>query len=58
VDAAGVLTILATARLDSLTEDQKRAGAGVIARIHCGQSSAGYVWFRKLIEFYHRKLRF
>ena len=33
-----------------------RPGAGVIAYVHCGSRTAGFVYFRKLIEFLQRRL--
>lgn len=56
VDEQGLLTTLATARVAGTDLQTERPGAGVVARIHCGQCSLGFVWFRKLIEFVQRKL--
>lgn len=56
VDAQGLLTTRATARVAGTDLQTERPGAGVVARIHCGQRSAGFVWFRKLIEFVQRKI--
>ena len=39
-----------TVDLDSNTLSLVRPGAGVVARIHCGRRSIGYVWFRSAYE--------
>jgi len=41
----------ATVALDRAQLDQPRPGATVIAKIHCGRHSIGYVWFRGLIAW-------
>ncbi len=40
-------------RLDSVP-----VGVEIRAKIHCGQRSLGYVWFRDLIEAYYQRLLF
>jgi hypothetical protein len=35
-----------------------RPGAGVSAKIDCGQRSLGYVWFHDVIEFVQKKILF
>lgn len=42
-----------SSRAESL---ELRPGAGVIASVHCGTRTAGFVYFRKLIEFLQRRL--
>jgi multidrug efflux pump subunit AcrA (membrane-fusion protein) len=51
LDETGQLSSLATVPLRSSQINGLRPGAGVIASIHCGQRSIGFVWFRELIEF-------
>lgn len=45
----------ATLRIDALVDAREmtdiRPGATVNARIHCGRTSIGYVWTRRLIDF-------
>ena len=55
VDDQGQLSTLATATLQEQTLSDPRPGAGVVARIHCGQRSLGFVWFRKVLEFFQRQ---
>lgn len=40
--------------VEGVPEDQLRVGASVLARIHCGQRSAGYVYLREVLEFLQR----
>lgn len=35
-----------------------RPGASVVAKIHCGRRSLGYVWFHELIEFVQSRVLF
>jgi len=51
--AVAVTADIAADKLDS-----PRPGAGVIARIDCGQRSIGYVWLRRLIETARKQLFF
>ena len=37
---------------------QLRPGASVVAKLHCGRESIGYVWFHDLIEFVQAKVLF
>ncbi len=39
-----------TVEIDSSALSSLRPGAGVVARIHCGRRSVGYVWFRSAYE--------
>lgn len=39
-------------------ELERRPGATVIAKIHCGQRSLGYVWFHELLEFVQSRILF
>lgn len=54
LDAAGTLSTLAVAQVDGEGYQDQRPGSGVVAYISCGRFSAGYVWFRKVIEFVQR----
>jgi hypothetical protein len=49
-DVAGP-TVLATVSFDRKQVSGLRPGATVLARIHCGQRSLGYVWLHDLYEF-------
>lgn len=55
VDRRGDLSTLAIARPLETDFSDERPGAGVVARIHCGQRAAGFVWFRRIIEFVQRQ---
>lgn len=55
VNEQGLLTTLAQAQVKHSEHLNERPGAGVVAFIHCGQRSIGFVWFRKTIEFIQRK---
>jgi hypothetical protein len=50
LDEFGRLSAFATAALTNEIPD-RRPGAGVVAKVHCGRRSLGYVWFRELLEF-------
>lgn len=39
-----------TVAIDSAALTSPRPGAGVVARIHCGRRSIGYVWFHRVYE--------
>jgi hypothetical protein len=54
VDRRGELSTLAIADLKDAAFGEERPGAGVVARIHCGRRSVGFVWFRQVIEFVQR----
>jgi len=43
-------TVRVTAELDEQSTGQFRPGATVIARLHCGRRSLGYVWLHELWE--------
>lgn len=55
VNPQGLLTTLARAQVGDSEHLNERPGAGIVAFIHCGQRSIGYVWLRKVIEFTRRK---
>ena len=42
--------VLATARIDPAEIPELVPGAGVVAKIHCGQRALGYVWLHDLID--------
>jgi multidrug efflux pump subunit AcrA (membrane-fusion protein) len=44
------LSVAAVADIDAAAIPQRRAGAGVVARIDCGRRSLGYVWLHDLIQ--------
>jgi hypothetical protein len=37
---------------------ERAPGAGVVARIHCGRRSVGYVWLHDLIEAVRSRIAF
>lgn len=49
--ADGQPMVAAIAPVQGVQHDELRVGAGVVARISCGQHSAGYVWFRDVLDF-------
>ena len=49
-------TVRVTVRLDREQIPQPRPGATVVAKIHCGQKSVGYVWLHDLIEAIRMRL--
>lgn len=51
-------SVLVTVSLDGPAPATARAGAGVIARIHCGRQSLGYVWLHDLIDAIRTQLLF
>jgi len=54
VDTNGELSTLAIATVNGDELNSERPGTGVVARIHCGKRSIGFVWFRQVIEFVQR----
>lgn len=44
--------------IEKSLELERRPGATVIAKIHCGKRSLGYVWFHELIEFVQSRILF
>ncbi len=54
VDSTGRLSTLAVAGVEDDGYANQRPGAGVVAYLHCGPRSIGFVWFRKIIEFVQR----
>ena len=51
VDGIEEPTVLATVQFDRNQVANLRPGATVLARIHCGRRSLGYVWLHDLFEF-------
>ena len=53
-------TVLVTASFDrsSIPADELRPGATVVAKIHCGRRSLGYVWLHELWETIQSKVLF
>lgn len=58
LDSDGQLTVRGMVHLASDSLPDRRRGATVLAKIHCGRRSLGFIWFRELIEFAHRHLLF
>jgi multidrug efflux pump subunit AcrA (membrane-fusion protein) len=56
--AGGQSAAEAIVALDGPLPADARAGARVIARIHCGRRSIGYVWLHDLIDFVRTSLLF
>jgi hypothetical protein len=51
-------TALVTVTLEGAPPPDLRAGAGVVARIHCGNRSLGYVWLHDLIDAVRSRVLF
>jgi hypothetical protein len=51
-------TVLIKVAIDKNELPQLRPGASVVAKLHCGRRSEGYVWFHDLIEFVQAKILF
>jgi len=51
-------SVLVTVQIDSQDIARLRPGAGVVAKIHCGPSSIGYVWLHDLIETIRTRVLF
>jgi len=51
-------SVLVTAVLDDAAPASARSGAGVRARIHCGQRPIGYVWLHDLIDAVRTQILF
>jgi hypothetical protein len=49
-DADGEATVLLTVVPDQPIESGARPGAGVVANIHCRNTSLGYVWLHELLD--------
>ncbi len=58
LDADNKLTVRALVLLNPDELTSPRRGATVIARIHCGRRSLGFVWFREIIEFVYKRILF
>ena len=59
-DKTSGATVLVTANFDrsSIPADELRPGATVVAKIHCGRRSLGYVWLHELWETIQSKVLF
>ncbi len=55
LDDTGKLSTMAIADVPGGDQASMRPGAGVIAYIHCGERSAGYVFFRRIFETIQRR---
>jgi len=51
-------TVLIRVSIDKNKLPQLRRGATVIAKVHCGRRSLGYVWFHDLFEFVQSRILF
>lgn len=51
-------TVLVRVAIDKNDLDYLRPGADVMAKIHCGRRSLGYVWFHDVINFIHSRVLF
>ncbi|MEZ6065815.1 MAG: hypothetical protein R3B90_08940 [Planctomycetaceae bacterium] len=58
LDSAGELTVRGYVPVPAGLVNDPRRGATVVARIHCGQRSVGFVWFREVVEFVYRNVLF
>jgi hypothetical protein len=59
-DKTAGATVLVTADFDRSTipADELRPGATIVAKIHCGRRSLGYVWLHELWETIQSKVLF
>jgi len=55
IDEYGRLSVLATAIPEQAEILNPRPGAGIVAQIHCGPRSVGFVLFRRIIESIQRR---
>lgn len=51
-------TVLIRVEIDHRALPHLRPGASVVAQVHCGRRSIGYVWFHDLIEFVQSRILF
>ncbi|HLQ43874.1 MAG TPA: HlyD family secretion protein, partial [Planctomycetaceae bacterium] len=58
LDQDGELSTLATVPLNHRDIPDLRPGSSVVAKIHCGRRSVGYVWLRELFEFVQTRVLF
>lgn len=58
LDQEGELSTMATVPLNHSDIPDLRPGSNVIARIHCGRRSLGYVWLREFLEFLQTRVLF
>ena len=58
LDQDGELSTLATVPVNHSDIPNLRPGSSVIARIHCGRRSIGYVWLREFFEFLQTRVLF
>lgn len=48
---SGGAVVWATVDVEAAEITERLPGAGVVARIHCGQRASGYVWLHDLLDF-------
>ena len=58
LNEAGLPAVRALVSLGKSPVPHPRTGASVIARIHCGRRSLGFVWFREILEYTKRHFWF
>ena len=51
-------TVMVKVAINKADLDYLRPGADVMAKIHCGRRSMGYVWFHDVINFIHSRVLF
>ncbi|MGE0608771.1 MAG: hypothetical protein AB7O62_16880 [Pirellulales bacterium] len=51
-------TVLLTVEIDAAQIADRRPGATVVAKVHCGRRPLGFVWFHEVWEALQRKLLF
>ena len=57
-DEGNVVVIKVAINKEDIKQDNLRAGAGVLGKVHCGRRSLGYVWFHDLLAFIQAKVLF
>lgn len=50
----GAPVVMARMPAGTVPEPDLRVGAGVLARIHCGRRSIGFIYLRELLEFFQK----
>lgn len=58
LNAGGEMTVRGLVDLPPGQITAPRRGATVIAKIHCGRRSLGFVWFREIVEFVYKQILF
>jgi hypothetical protein len=58
LNAGGEMTVRGLVQVPPGQVAAPRRGATVLAKVHCGRRSLGFVWFRELIEFVNKQILF